>query len=163
MHLESWMGMLQVLSEDTEEILQSDSAISLYTHLRWPLTPKRRNIRRIWLHAASSRSVRNVGMEEYILEVVEGQPKISIRRLEGHIGTIHLSVLGTLQEQQLYPYHIQCVHVMNLLDMNYVNEFCSNQPETLHLQQCFTHWWILLHYDWDHQHSQRTRVIRIKS
>jgi hypothetical protein len=78
-------------------------------------------------------------MEEYILEVVEGQPKISIRRLEGHIGTIHLSVLGTLQEQQLYPYHIQCVHVMNLLDMNYVNEFCSNQPETLHLQQCFTH------------------------
>jgi hypothetical protein len=49
-----------------------------------------------------SHSVRNVWIEEQILEAVERQPTINIKRYASSTGTFHASVLRTLQERQLY-------------------------------------------------------------
>jgi hypothetical protein len=145
--------MLQVLWEDTEEILQWDIAISLYFHLRWQLTPKRRNIHRIRLDAASLRSVHNVGMEECVLEVVEGQPKISIKRLE-RTTAVSLSVSVCAEVSTTWWTCNTWIMSMNFAAIS--------QRPNIYSKRC-THLWILLHSDWDHQHSQRTSVIRRKS
>jgi hypothetical protein len=63
-------------------------------------------------------------MAEYILEVVEGQPEISIRRLEGRLGTVPLSVLPALQERQLCPYNIQSVQKLVSRDEPARHELC---------------------------------------
>jgi hypothetical protein len=55
------------------------------------------------------RSVLNVRMEQHIFEVDEKDPTSGTRHLVARTVTSHVSVKRTLQEQQLYPCHIQSV------------------------------------------------------
>jgi hypothetical protein len=54
-------------------------------------------------------AVRNVRIEEQILDDVERQPATITRSLAARTGNSHGSVHRTIQEQQLYSYHIQFV------------------------------------------------------
>lgn len=58
------------------------------------------------------RTTRTVEAEERVLEIVAGNPGISIRRLATQEGIPKSSVLEILHNQCLYPYHIQRVQAL---------------------------------------------------
>lgn len=62
------------------------------------------------------RNVRTVNMEEEVLERIEQDPTTSSRQVGGETGASHQSVLRVLQEQQLYPYHVQRVQSLSEAD-----------------------------------------------
>jgi hypothetical protein len=61
----------------------------------------------MWWHTGCPRPIHNAYIKKQILEANARQPTISTRCLAAHTGTFHASVHCTLQEQWLYPCHIQ--------------------------------------------------------
>jgi hypothetical protein len=53
-------------------------------------------------------------VEEDILDVANDTPGISMRRISMQVGVAHLTVWRVLQEQQLYPCHLQCIQALSL-------------------------------------------------
>ena len=69
--------------------------------------------------------------EEQILERVEEQHDISLRRLAAEVGVLRFVVHRTLKKQGLYPYHVQKVQALEPADFPRCVIYC----EWL-LQQC---------------------------
>jgi hypothetical protein len=92
----------------------------------------------------SPRCLRNVRMEEQILEVVE-ESSISTRSILARTGTPHASVLHTLQGQQLYPYRLQSVQELAPHDATARHESCqwilrqSTEHHTFRVNVSFTY------------------------
>ncbi|KAJ3661726.1 hypothetical protein Zmor_006113 [Zophobas morio] len=63
------------------------------------------------------RTERTLDAEEEILNVVENDPGISIRRLSYRVGVSPFVVWRTLHEQGLHPYHVQRVQHLKPEDL----------------------------------------------
>jgi hypothetical protein len=78
--------------------------------------------------------------EDQILEVIEGEPAISTRRLVAGTSTSHAFLYLILKEQQFYPHYIKPMQVTSN-DEPARCPFCqlifNSRPKALHLQQRF--------------------------
>jgi len=73
---------------------------------------------------------RNVNVEEQILDIVEENPEISVRRISAATRVKNTTAWTVLREQQLYPYHIQRVQALEPVDNNQrllFSQFCEQQ------------------------------------
>lgn len=59
---------------------------------------------------------RIINIEEEVLETVEEQPGISLRRLAQRFHVSHWTIWRTLREQLLYPYNVQRVQALRPAD-----------------------------------------------
>jgi hypothetical protein len=64
-------------------------------------------------------------VQKDILDVVNETPGISTRRESMQVGVAHSTVWRVLQEQQLYPYHLQSVQALSLQDYPAWVMFCQ--------------------------------------
>lgn len=71
------------------------------------------------------RTVRVLDAEPNILNLVEENPGISVRRLSYRVGVSPFVVWRTLNEQGLYPYHIQRVQALKPADLPRRVRFCD--------------------------------------
>ncbi|KAJ3649509.1 hypothetical protein Zmor_021249 [Zophobas morio] len=71
------------------------------------------------------RTERTLDAEEEILNVVENDPGISIRRLSYRVGVSPFVVWRTLHEQGLHPYHVQRVQHLKPEDLARRVRFCE--------------------------------------
>jgi hypothetical protein len=89
--------------------------------------------RRLSEHGNFSRRVANMGrprsttpeVEEDILDVVNEIPGISTGRVSMQVGVAHSIVWRVLREQQLYPYHLQCVQTLSIIRLPFASNVLS--------------------------------------
>lgn len=72
-----------------------------------------------------TRSQRTLNAEPRILDSVEENPGVSIRRLSAQIGVSEFVVWRTLNEQGLHPYHVQKVQALQPGDELRRQQFCG--------------------------------------
>jgi hypothetical protein len=103
-------------------------------------------------------------MEEQLFEVAERQSTTSTGDFAAFTRKCnsHASAHCTLQEQRLYPYHVQPVqecHTMHSQDMHcqWILQQSTEDP-TFTAKVIFTD--ESFYWNWNHQHSQRTCVVR---
>lgn len=63
--------------------------------------------------------------EEEILNTVDGNPEISTRQLAQQLSLSYSTIWKVLREQQLYPYHLQCVQALTPMDYPARIAFCQ--------------------------------------
>ena len=68
---------------------------------------------------------RIINIEEEVLETVEEQPGISLRRLAQRFHVSHWTIWRTLREQLLYPYNVQRVQALRPADYPRRVAFCT--------------------------------------
>uniref|UniRef100_A0A6P7GMR5 Uncharacterized protein LOC114344564 n=1 Tax=Diabrotica virgifera virgifera TaxID=50390 RepID=A0A6P7GMR5_DIAVI len=71
------------------------------------------------------RTVRNVMVEQAILDEIDVHPETSTRIIANTLNISHSSVWRVLKEQQLYPYHIQRVQALLPRDFPQRARFCE--------------------------------------
>ncbi|XP_066141249.1 uncharacterized protein [Euwallacea fornicatus] len=57
-------------------------------------------------YAGRHRPPRMTHFEEHVLDIVQDNPTIGIRRIAEQVSTSHMAVWKILNENQLYPYHV---------------------------------------------------------
>jgi len=78
--------------------------------------------------------VRTINTRENILQMVQGSPRLSTRRMASRIGVSRMQVWRTLHEKDLYPYHDQSVQHLEPGDHAQRMDFChwiKAHPEQL--------------------------------
>jgi hypothetical protein len=69
-------------------------------------------------------STQHVEEQDNILEMVQRSPSISMQRLSTHLIVSQTHVWGTLRDDDLYPFHPQCVKNLHQRDSAMHLEFC---------------------------------------
>lgn len=71
------------------------------------------------------RTVRTPQLEEAVLNRIEEDPETSTRKIANEVNASHQTVLRILQDQQMYPYHIQRVQALLPRDYPQRVNFCQ--------------------------------------
>lgn len=84
-----------------------------------------------------SRTVRTTNNEEAVLEVVENNPSMSTRGIATHVGISHTSVWRTLNSNDMHPYHIQQVQLLQREDFDARLAFARWYLQMRTVNRCF--------------------------